>query len=213
MADGVDSLKVGGGVADVLVPGAIEGGDSGGAEAEVVVSSPVSLVVAGAFSGEGVVGGFVMLVARGGEHFFGEEEHLGVKVGVVDEVSGLEFFEEVGVFFVGEIVGGDVIGLEEEGLGEGVFPVDEGLAGDGEDEVEIDFEIGGFAEEVDGLNGLHGGVLAAEGFELRAHEGLDTEGDASDAEVLVEVRGAAGKGGGVCFEGDFLDGGEVEDFA
>jgi len=213
VADSGDALEVGGGVGDVLVAGAVEGGDGGGAEAEVVVANPVSFVVAGAFIGEGVVGGFVVQVAGGGEHLVGEGEHFGVEVGVVDEVAGLEFFEEVGVFFVGEVVGGEVVGLEGEGLGEGVFPVNEGLAGDGEDEVEIDLEGAGFAEKVDGLDGLHGGVFAAEDFELRAEKGLDAEGDAGDAEVLVEVGGAGGEGGGVCFEGDFLDGGEVEGFA
>ena len=54
-----------------------------------------------------------------------------------------------------------MVGLEGEGLGEGVFPVEQRLSGDGEDEVEVDLERAGFAEEVDGLDGLHGGVLAA----------------------------------------------------
>ena len=128
-------------------------------------------------------------------------------------MAGLEFLEEGGVFFIGEIVGGEVIGLESEGLGEGVFPVEERLGGDGEDEVDVDLEIGGVTEEVDGVDGLHGRVLAAEGFEVFAEEGLDTEGDAGDAEFLIELCGAGGEGGGVGLEGDFVCGGEVEDGA
>lgn len=213
VADGGDALEVGGGVADVLMSSAVEGRDGGWTEAEVVVSNPVAFVVAGAFSGEGVVGGFVMFVARRGEHFFGEGEHVGIELGVVLVVAGLELFKEVGVLLVGEVVGGEVIGLEGEGLGEGVFPIEEGLAGDGEDEVEIDLERGCFAKEVDGGDGLHGGVLAAEGFEVWSKEGLHAEGDAGDAEVLVELGGAGGESGGVGFEGDFLNGGEVEDLA
>ena len=210
MPDGGDSFEVASGVGKVLPAFAIEGGDSGGAEAKVVVAGPVSVVVAGALSGEGVVGCFVMFEAVGGEHFMGEGEHLGVEIGVVVVVAGLEFFEEGGVFFVGEIVGRDVVGLEGEGLGEGVFPVEQRLSGDGEDEVEVDLERAGFAEEVDGLDGLHGGVLAAEGFEVGAEEGLHAEGDAGDAEFLVEVGGAGGEGGGVGFEGDFFDVRKVE---
>jgi hypothetical protein len=64
------------------------------------------------------------------------------------------------------------------------------LAGDGEDEVDVDFKISGFAEEVDGGDGLHGGMLPAEGFEVLAEEGLHAEGDAGDSKVLIELGGA-----------------------
>ena len=213
VAEGGDALEVVGGVADVLVSGSVESGDGGGAEAEVVVADPVTFVVAGAFRGEGVVGCFVVFVAGGGEDFFAKGEHFGVEIGIVLVVAGLKFFEEGGVFFVGEIVGGKVFGLEGEGLGEGVFPIEEGLAGNGEDEVDIDLEVGGFAEEVDGGDGLHRGVFAAEGFEVLSKEGLHAKRDAGDAEVLIELGGAGGESGGVGFEGDFLDVGKVEGFA
>ena len=109
-----------------------------------------------------------MFISRAGEEVVREGEHFGVKVGVVLIVARLEFLEEGGVFFVGQIVGGDVIGLEDKGLGEGVFPIEECLPWDGEDEVNIDFECWDFLEEVDGVDGLHRGVLAAEGFEVWA---------------------------------------------
>ena len=213
VAHGGDAFEIVGGIADVLVTGPVEGGDGGGTEAEVVVADPVAFVMAGAFCGEGVVGRFVVLVARGGEDFFPEREHLRVEIGVVLVVAGLEFLEESGVFLVGEIVGGEVVGLEGEGLGQGIFPIEEGLAGDREDKVDIDFEVGGFAKEVDGGDGLHGSVFAAEGFEVFFEEGLDSQGDAGDAEVLVKLGGAGGEGGGVGFERDFGDGGEVEGLA
>jgi hypothetical protein len=79
--------------------------------------------MAGAFFGEGVVGGFIMFVTGGGEEVFGEGEHFGVEIGVVLKVAGLEFFEEGSVFLVGEIVGGEMVGLEGEGLGESIVPV------------------------------------------------------------------------------------------
>ena len=56
-------------------------------------------------------------------------------------------------------------------------------------------------------------MLAAEGFEMSGVEGLDAEGDAGNAEVGVELGGAGGEGGGVCFEGDFLELVEAEDLA
>ena len=83
VADRGNSLEVGGGVADVLGSGALDGGDSGGAKAEVIVSDPIAFVVAGAFSCEGVVGGLVMFVACGGENFFTKREHFGVEIRVV----------------------------------------------------------------------------------------------------------------------------------
>ena len=190
VSDGRDALEVVGSVADILVAGSIEGGDGGGTEAEVVVADPVALVVPGAFSREGVVGGFVMFVTGGGEDLLPESEHFGVEVGVVLKVAGLEFFEKSGVFLVGEIVGGEVVGLESEGLSEGVFPVEERLTRDRENEVDIDLEVGGFAQEVNGGDGLHRGVFAAEGFEVLAEEGLDAERDAGDAEVLIKTGGA-----------------------
>jgi len=140
VADGGDALEVFAGVAHVLMAFALEGRDGGGAEAEVVVAGPISVVVTGACPGEGVVGCFVVFESVAGEEFIGEGEHLGIEIGVVDEISGLEFFEEGGVFFVGEIVGGNMVGLKSEGLSEGILPVEEGLAGDREDEVEIDLE-------------------------------------------------------------------------
>jgi hypothetical protein len=103
-----------------------------------------------------------------------------------------------------------VVWLQSEGLRERVLPVEEGLAGHGEDEVEVDFERTGFAKEVEGLDGLHGSVFAAEGFEVLSQEGLHSQGDTGDAEFFVEVGGAGGEGGGVGFEGDFLDLRKVE---
>ena len=140
VAEGVDSLEIGRGVADVLVAFAIEGGDGRGAESEVVVARPVALIVAGAVAGESVVGRFVVFESGADEHFVGERKHLGVEFGVVDEVALFKLLEEGGVFFVGEIVGGDVVGLKGESLGEGVLPIDEGLSGNGEDKVDVDFE-------------------------------------------------------------------------
>lgn len=67
-------------------------------------------------------------------------------------------------------------------------------------------------QEVDGLDGLHGGVFASEGFEVLSQEGLHAEGDTGDAEFLVEVGGAGGEGRGVGLEGDFLDPGKIEGF-
>ena len=140
VAERVDSLEIGRGVADVLVAFAIEGGDGGGAQSEVVIAGPVALIVAGAVAGESVVGRFVVFESGADEHFVGEREHPGVEFGVVDEVALFKLLEEGGVLFVGEIVGGDVVGLKGESLGEGVFPIDEGLSGNGEDEVDVDFE-------------------------------------------------------------------------
>jgi len=140
VADGGDAFEVFVGVAHVLMAFAVEGGDGGGAEAQVVVAGPISVVVAGACPGEGIVGCFVVFESVAGEDFLGEGEHPGVQIGVVDEISGLEFFEKSGVFFVGEIVGGNMVGLQCKGLGKGVLPVEEGLSGDREDEVEVDLE-------------------------------------------------------------------------
>ena len=151
-----------------------------------------------------------MFVAGGGEDFFGKGEHVGVEIGVVGKIPGLEFLEECCVLLVGQVVGGEVIGLESEGLGQGVLPIEEGLAGDGKDEVNVNFKVCRLAQKVNRGDGLHGGVFAAEGFEVFSKEGLDAERDTGDAQILIELGGSGGEGSGVCFEGDFFDGGEVQ---
>lgn len=55
VADGGYPFEVGGGIGDILVSRAVEGGNRGGAEAEVFVAYPVAFIVAGTFSVEGVV--------------------------------------------------------------------------------------------------------------------------------------------------------------
>ena len=143
----------------------------------------------------------------------GEGEEAGVEVGIVAEFAFLKLVEVGGVFFVGEVVAGDVVGLEGEGLGEVVGPRFFRLVGDGEHEVEV---AGGdfcFAKEGEGFGGGLGGVVAAEGGELVGLEGLDAEGDAGDSEFAEELGFGEVEGGGVGFEVDFFEGGEVEDFA
>lgn len=129
-----------------------------------------------------------MAEAGGGEGVVREGEEAGVEVGVVAEFAFLKLVEVGGVFFVGEVVAGEVVGLEGERLGEVVGPRLFGLMGDREHEVEV---AGGdfcFAEELEGFGGGLRGVVAAEGLELVFLKGLHAEGDAGDAEVAEELR-------------------------
>ena len=140
----------------------------------------------------------------------GEGEEARVEVGVVAEFAFLKLVEVGGVFFVGEVVAGDVIGLEGEGLGEVVGPGFFRLVGNGEHEVEVaggDFR---FAEECEGFGGSLGGVVAAESGEFLGLEGLDAERDAGDTEFAEELGLREVEGGGVGFEIDFFEGREVE---
>lgn len=79
-----------------------------------------------------------MVVAGGGEELLGEVVVVCIVVFVFLVGAVLEGMEEGGVFLVGEVVGGDVVWVEGEGVVEGFFPVGEGLAGDGEHEVDVD---------------------------------------------------------------------------
>jgi len=55
---------------------------------------------------------------------------LGLEVGVVPECAFCQAVEEGGVFFVGEVLCGNVIWFGDEGTIEGVVPLFDGLAGD-----------------------------------------------------------------------------------
>ena len=60
------------------------------------------------------------------------------------------------------------------------------------------------------LDGLHGAVFAAEGFEVFSKEGLDAERDAGDAKFFVKSGGAFGECGRIGLKGDFFDLGKVK---
>lgn len=106
-----------------------------------------------------------MVESGGAEDAAGEVEEVGVGVFVFGDFAALEGFEEGGVLLVGQVVGGDVVGLEADGVFEGLAPVGVGLSGNREHEVDVDFRDAGLAEDGDGFGGLFGGVFAAEGFE------------------------------------------------
>ena len=201
---------VGFGVAGVFPAVGVDGGDGTGAEAEVVVTAPVGEVVLAEAIGLGVVGDFVSGVSGVFEGLEGVLEEFGIGFGVLLEFAFLEAEKEVGIFFVGEAVGGDVFGIEAEGLLEGGVPLLEGLAGDSEDEVEVDVFESGFPKDGKGSEGLFGGVDPSEAFKEGGVPGLNTHADAVDAECAEGLGFFQGDGGGVHFEGPFLDFGEIE---
>ena len=125
----------------------------------------------------------------------------------------LERIEKRGVFFVGEVVGGDMIGLQGNRMSQGAFPIAQRLTGDGEHEVDVNGIDSCFAEGVDGFGGLLGGVFAAEGFEDVWSERLDAERNAGDAEGFEQAGFFQVESRGVGFEGDFLNLGKIEVFS
>ena len=114
-----------------------------------------------------------------------------------------EFFDEFGVFLVGEVVAGDVVWAEGGGGVEGVLPFFDRLSWDGEHEVDIDFVHADVLEHFYGIDGGLSGVFSTESFEDAVGEGLDAEGDSGDAEVFEEFDFFRGEGGGVGLEGEF----------
>ena len=95
---------------------------------------------------------------------------------------------------------------------QGPAPVVEGEPGDRKHQVDVHRRHAGFAQGADRLRGLGGVVLAAEGFEDVRGEGLDAERDAGDAEFAEQPRFRDVEGGGVGFQRDLVERGEVEDF-
>ena len=203
---------VGGGIGDVFIAGAAQGGDRGRSEAKVVVTFPVALVMAGVMAILGVVGGFVMIESGLGQDVLGEVVVIGIVVFVFPVGAVLERVKKRGVFLIGEVVGGDVVRFQGNGVAQGIFPIGERLPGDGEHEVDVDGVDSGLAEGMDGFGGLFGGVLATECLENVGGERLDTERNAGDAEGFEQSGFFQIKGGGVGFEGDFLNFGEIEMF-
>ena len=202
---------VGGGIADVLPAVACDGAGAAGAEAEVVLAAPVGGVVTGGVAGAGVVRDFVVGVAGGFEEVEGGEEEVGVLVGEFAVLAAGEAVEEFGVFFVVEVVGGDVVRGEVDGAMEGFFPGVEGLTRDGEHQVEVEAVEAGLAEGGEGGGSFGGGVVAAEGGEGGGVPGLDAEADAGDAVGAEEFGFGRGDGAGVGFEGELGELGAVDE--
>ncbi len=123
VSDGIHLADVCGGIGDVFLADAVEGGDSGGAETEIVRTLPVALIMLRVLAGLCVVRGLVMIESGGGEDFLGEVVVVGVVVFALLVGAVLEGVEKSGVLLVGEIVGGNVVGSQGNCVVESGFPV------------------------------------------------------------------------------------------
>ncbi len=101
-----------------------------------------------------------------------ETEQAGVELWVVAEFAFLKLVKVSRVFLVGEVVAGNVVGPESEGLRKIIGPRLFGLVRNREHEVEIAGGDFGLAQEMKGFGCSLGGVVAPKGFELVSLEGL-----------------------------------------
>lgn len=207
----LEAGDVSGGVAHVLpaLPG--NGAGAAGSEAEVILAEPVGGVMSGLVTGAGVVGDLVMGEAGGFEEVERGEKVVGVLLGQLTVGAAGEAVEEFGVFFVVEVVGGDVVGRELEGAVKGVFPGSESLTGNGEHEVDVDAVEAGLTEGAVGSGGLGRRVVAAKGGESGFIPGLDAEADAGDAVGAEKFGFFWWDSAGVGLEGELGEVGEIDE--
>ncbi len=196
--------EVVGEAADVFPALAVDVPSGAGTPGEPVGAFPVVDVVLAFLSRLGVVGDFVAVESGGGHAGVNMIEHREFEFFVDGgEFALVEAGGHGGVGFVGEGVAGHVLWLEGKGLGEGVFPGGEGLAGYAEDEVEVEVVEAGVAGDLEGFGHVFGVVVALEGFEFGGVEGLSAEADAVDA-VVTEDFGAGGlESVRIRFDGEF----------
>ena len=179
-------------------------------EAEVIRALPVALVVLRVVAGLGVVRGLVVIEAGGGEDVFGEVVVIGVVIFVLCVGAVFQGIEKRCVLLVGEVVGGDVVGLQRNGVAQGAFPIRQRLAGDGEHEIDVHGRDARRAEDGDGFRGLFRRVLAAQRFQNMRGKRLNAERDAGHAERAEKLRLREVEGGRVRLQGDLGGFREVE---
>ena len=125
-------------------------------------------------------------------------------------LAALEPQEELGVLLVSEAVGGDVIGIERDRALERVAPLCERLAGDAEDEVEIDVRYAGLAQDEIGALRLGGGVNTAERPEQFLVPRLHAHADAIDTEIEQNAGLLERNGRGIHLERPFGHAREID---
>ena len=178
---GIGAVPVGGGA----VPGAAEAveGVGGGAEADIGEAAPVGAVVDGFAAGEGEVGDFVVDIAGGGEGLAEQRVLPGRRgVGRLAVAAGADQAVERAVRIDGQLVGGNVLGTERDGLPQGLRPNCIGELREAENQVEADVVEAGFAQRGKGAAGARGIMPPVHPPQDSVVPGLHPHADAVDAQ-------------------------------
>lgn len=170
----------GAGAADVFLWGADVGPAAAAVEAERAgaggedgEAAPVAEVVGAGAVGAGEVGDFVPRVAGGVEAGGGRGQEGGLEVlRHFGQLPARAAAGELRSRLEGQVVGAQVFRLERDGLRQRPLPGSGGLAGEGEDQVEVDVVEPRGPDGAEGLDDLGGGVDPFEEGELRGVERL-----------------------------------------
>nr|WP_236782732.1 hypothetical protein [Anaerohalosphaera lusitana] len=152
----------------------------------------------------GEVGDFVMVVPGGGERVDCEFVHAAVGLFVGrGEFARFEGAVERRAGFVGQAIGGNVLGGQREDGVERSLPVGERRAGQCEDQIERDVSIARVAGAADGGGDVVGGVRSAEQCEFAVAERLRADRQPVDAVVAKAGKQGRREMVRVGFDGEF----------
>ena len=139
-------------------------GVGGGTATQVGNALPIGGVVAGVVAGQAEVGNLVMQVSGlpEGVDQPGEEAQAEVFIHFMN-LMGLPQAMQGSSFFIGQVIGREVFGMEAKGCLQVVLPVFFRLARQAVDEVDAEVAEAGVATSLHGFDGLAGGVPAVDG--------------------------------------------------
>ena len=176
------AVAIQGGLVPAAAPSAE--GVGGRTQANIRLALPVSAVVDGLVSGLGEIGNLVVVVAGGAELPAQQ-----VVLGAADLVRGFLVFAvfqphgQHAVSLHRELVAGDVLRIQGQGLVDGLFPDGVREIAQAEDEVDADVVESRFPEQAEGFPGACGVVPAVHPLQEVVVEGLHAHADAVHAQL------------------------------
>ena len=152
----------------------------------------------------GVVGCFIVAHACRLQHVFRQFKKGCVFVRILPFLPPQQAPEEFRVFFIGEVVGGDMVRSGADSFLQGGFPYGEGLPRNGEHEIHVDMGHSRIFQHFHGVQSLGRGMFAPQQMQDAGIQGLHTQGDACHAQAAPEAHFFFRKGGGVGLKGEFV---------
>ena len=178
-------------------------GVGGGTATQVGNALPIGGVVAGVVAGQAEVGNLVMQVSGlpEGVDQLGEEAQAEVFIHFMN-LMGLPQAMQGSSFFIGQVIGREVFGMEAKGCLQVVLPVFVRLARQAVDEVDAEVAEAGVATSLHGFDGLAGGVPAVQQSQCGIVEGLYAHAEAVEGVAAQHADVVLGQVVGVGLQGD-----------
>ena len=132
-------------------------------------------------AGSGVIRNLILSKPRCGEAIHRHFKVIGIPLGLGRHFSPLKSQEKLGVLFVSQAIGGDVIRREIDRLLDGIRPLLTRLTGNSKYQIQVHIRHPRLAKDVIAPLGLGCGMHTPESFEQSIVPGLNTHADTIDA--------------------------------